>query len=124
MSESADLPTEEIRSIEIVRDSTFCRIVVDELLFSYSGNDMEIGCIQYGPIFLSQSLSAEEETTTNRSVLTEVARIRMSYADFLKSSMMFIQSGLKEGKLNAELICRSTNEWSSEAGNSAPGGDQ
>ena len=101
-------------TIQVVRDATFVRFVADEAIVAVVGRDLEIGFLQYGPMFTHQTDYDQFEKTESRNVVTEVARMRMSYADFLQMTMSFIRSGIVEGRLKADAIQHSFSEWANE----------
>ena len=112
-SESPSSANDE--SIEVVRDVTFTRFVADEAVMAVVGRDLEIGFLQYGPIFTKQIDRGEQEETVSRNVVTEVARMRMDYPTFLRTVMEFLQLGITNGRIKADAVQQSVAEWAAIA---------
>ncbi len=102
-------------SIEVVRDVTFSRFVADEALVALVGRDLEVGFLQYGPMFRQQIDRGVYEETTSKNVVTEVARMRMDYATFLRMLMEFLEQGIVSGRIKAEAVQSSIAEWVTRA---------
>ncbi|WP_174279911.1 hypothetical protein [Sphingomonas bacterium] len=113
----ADQPKDQgtvIRMLDVVRDATFVRFVADEAVIAPLGRAVEIAFLQYGPIFLSQTDHGEFETTDSKAVVTEVARMRMNYSNLVEMMMGFLQSGIADGRLKADMIQESIKNWAAD----------
>lgn len=115
MSDQRTPKVGEREIIEVVRDSTFHRFVADEALMTVLGRDLEVGFLQYGPIYETQTDHGEYEMTESKRVVTEVARMRIAYGDFLNMVMNFLHTGIADGKLKGEAVQKSISEWIVEA---------
>lgn len=102
-------------SVEVVRDVTFTRFVADEAVMANVGRELEVGFLQYGPIFTKQIDLGDQEETVSRNVVTEVARMRMDYPTFLRTVMEFLQSGITQGRIKADAVQDSVAEWAAIA---------
>lgn len=114
MAETKPSDTLDRETIEIVRDTTFSRFVADEALLTDLGRDLEVGFIQYGPVYTVQMDESDCEVTESRRVLTEVARMRMSYPAMVNFAMAFIRAGIESNKLKGDAILGSIQQWSDE----------
>jgi hypothetical protein len=114
MTDEATSPAGD-RSIDVVRDVTFTRFYADEAVMAVVGRDLEVGFLQYGPIFTQQIDRGDQEETVSRNVVTEVARMRMDYPTFLRTTMEFIEQGIMEGRIKADAVLQSIAEWEAKA---------
>ena len=100
---------ENSKNLEIKRDNTFVRIIADDCFVADMGRSLEIGLIQYGPIFKNYSEDGKHETVTNQSVLTEVARLRIDYSTAIKMFLKVIESGVKNDTLKIDGLLSAIN---------------
>ena len=108
---------------EIVRDVSFTRFVADEAFFTSLGRDLEVGFIQYGPLYGVQTDHGDYEIVETKRVLTEVARMRISYPAMVNMMVNFLQSGIEEGRLKSDSIMKSLKTWMDNAENSKKEGE-
>jgi hypothetical protein len=115
MSEATNLESSPRNTVRIVRDSTFHRFVADEALAALHGRDLEVGFVQYGPLFTSRTDFGDYEETKNEPAMTEVARMRMSYAAFMSFAMDTLREGILEGRVKGDAVRKSIDEWIEQA---------
>jgi len=107
---------EKIENLEIKRDNTFVRIFADDCFVANMGKSLEIGLIQYGPIFKEYSEDGKHETITNQSVLTEVARLRIEYSTAMKMFLKVIENGIRSDTLNLDGLLSAISSMKDDIG--------
>lgn len=119
--------TVENQPVNIVRDNTFTRAVVDKVVILDLGRDVELACVQIGPVLTSlQDMEIHEKVDMTPS-LTEVARLRMSWPSAVSMAMHVIEQGITSDKLRGDAILKSITDLvvkSEEAPNSKESGDE
>lgn len=111
MTKQDDMTPVEQGSVRVVRDGTFVRFLADEAVITALGRDLDVGFLQYGPLFLSQTDLGDAERTDAENVVTEVARMRMAQPAFLAMVMNFLEAGIVSGLLKGEAVQRSVVQW-------------
>ena len=91
-------------AVQVVRDSTFHRAVVDTASISEVGKDLEIACLQAGRDV--QSIRAQGEFSISETVdtLTEVVRLRLSWSTATTLAMTILANGIRTDRLNGSAI--------------------
>jgi hypothetical protein len=93
--------------IRVVRDSTFVRFVADRLSVTEQGRDLEIACLQSGPLHTRIIDHGEP-------VATEVARMRLSYSTMVQLVMSFLRGGIQNDRIKGPAIVNQLNQWIEE----------
>ena len=101
--------------MEIVRDTTFSRFVADDAIITNVGRDLEVGFVQFGPMYGMRTDHGEYEQVETKRVMTEVARMRISFPAMVNIMINFLQTGIEEGRLKGEAVSKSLEKWTAEA---------
>lgn len=99
----------------IVRDATFSRAVVDDIVPLPLGRDIELSCLQYSPIFNAMIDKGDHYVPDVEVVYAEVARIRISVSEAIELAMSIISQGIQTGKVNGDKVAASILTWTKEA---------
>lgn len=99
---------------KVVRDGTFCRAVVDQVVVIDLGRDMELACIQFGPELVSITDHGEHEKIDLSPVLTEVARLRLPLASSVALAMHILEKGIRADKIRGDNVVESISGWVAE----------
>jgi hypothetical protein len=100
--------------IRVVRDSTFVRFVADRLSVTEQGRDLEIACLQSGPLHTRIIDHGEFEEFESEPVATEVARMRLSYSTMVQLVMSFLRGGIQNDRIKGPAIVNQLNQWIEE----------
>lgn len=91
-------------AVQVVRDSTFHRAVVDTASIFGVGDDLEIACLQAGQNI--QFIRNQDEVSELDTIgtLTEVVRLRLSWRTATNLAMTILTNGVRTGRLNGAAI--------------------
>ncbi|HEX8483323.1 MAG TPA: hypothetical protein VF650_15605 [Allosphingosinicella sp.] len=109
VSQSGDMESDD--TVNIVRDSTFVRFVADRLVVADLGRDLEIACLQTGPIHSRIIDRGDMEEFDSQSVATEVARMRISYGVMVQTVMSFLHGAIQEDRIKGPAIVTQLDQW-------------
>jgi hypothetical protein len=90
--------------VQVVRDSTFHRAVVDNAPIFGVGDDVEIACLQAGRDILSVRTQGEGAAVSTVETLTEVVRLRLSWPTATMLAMNILTNGIRTDRLNGSVI--------------------
>jgi hypothetical protein len=101
-------------STEIVRDSTFSRAVVDKAIVLDLGRDLEIACLQAGPVLVGMSDKYQTPEKNHKTpklqeldvlpVLTEVARIRLPWNSATSLALSILSIGVSKSLIEKSVL--------------------
>ncbi|MEK6637378.1 MAG: hypothetical protein AABY88_04765 [Pseudomonadota bacterium] len=91
-------------AVQVVRDSSFHRAVVDNAPIFGVGDDIEIACLQAGREIRSVQSQGEDATLVTVETLTEVVRLRLSWPTATVLAMNVLTNGIRTGRLNGSSI--------------------
>ena len=106
-------PTKQkkVKQIDIVRDTTFVRVIADRVIVINVGNrNMELSCLQVGHVITSMEDHGTKELLNMSPVATEVVRIRMEWSAAIDAAMLILHDADREGKLNKDELLRYLND--------------
>jgi hypothetical protein len=90
--------------VQVVRDSTFHRAVVDNAPIFGVGDDVEIACLQAGRDILSVRTQGEGAAVSAVDTLAEVVRLRLSWPTATNLAMNILANGIRTNRLNGPAI--------------------
>jgi hypothetical protein len=90
--------------VQVVRDSTFHRAVVDNAPIFGVGDDVEIACLQAGRDILSVRTQGEGAAVSTVDTLAEVVRLRLSWPTATNLAMNILANGIRTNRLNGSAI--------------------
>ena len=102
--------------VQVVRDSTFHRVVVDNAPIFGVGDDIEIACLQVGREIRSVQSQGEGSTLATVETLTEVVRLRLSWPTATNLAMNILANGIRSNRLNGSVISEELAALSAKGG--------
>jgi hypothetical protein len=94
----------ETYAVPVVRDSTFHRATVDNMLIFGVGDDVELACLQTGTDMKELAENYEFVRVTSNISHTEVARLRMSWQTAIRAAMNILRNGIESGMVNRNVV--------------------
>lgn len=95
-----------LNATPVVRDITFHRAVVDNMLIFGVGHDIELACLQISSNIEKLVENDKLMRVTSAISHTEVARLRMSWPTAIRAAMNILSDGIESGVLNREAVLK------------------
>lgn len=98
------------------RDPTFSRVTLDKALIVPLGRDLEISCLQSGPLIERIINSKDAEKLELNPIYSEVARIRLGWPEAINLAMNILQAGIFNNTLNRDKLLEFITDMISSEG--------
>lgn len=95
----------------ILRDVTFSRGIADRVVVIDLGRDLELACLQVGPVLTSFTDGADADRFDGDPVYTETMRLRLPWYCAVSTAMEILEQGIKTDKIHGDKIAESLAEW-------------
>jgi hypothetical protein len=102
--------------INVVRDSTFSRAVVDIGTVIDLGRDMEIACLQAGPTIVNLNKVESGQLLTLQEEMTEVVRLRLPWVAAVTIAMNILQTGASKDIFDVNKLISALAELNQDSG--------
>ena len=99
----------------IVRDATFTRAVVDDIVPIHLGRDIELSCLQFSPLLNAMIDGGDHYVADADPVYAEVARIRINFGEAIELAMTLLQQGILAKRVRGDRVAKSILEWTQTA---------
>jgi hypothetical protein len=96
---------------DVVRDTTFSRVVMDAGIVLPMPAEIEIACIQFGQTVKRLEQRDGKQGVALDTVATEVARLRMDYSTALTMVMNILRTGVDNDIYSAKGIISTLSKW-------------
>ena len=113
MDEASAVASAE-KSRSIVRDSSFARGVADRVIVIDLGRDLELACLQVGPVLTAFTEEEDAERYDGSPVYTEVVRLRLPWYGAVGMAMQILEQGIRTDKVHGHKIAESIAELVAE----------